>query len=200
MRNIESRAAMNTEALLAGVLFCFLVLVGVPACGGSSAGKKQKADPGDTIYVEGKVSMRGSLPFPILLLEAKDGTIYMIDSSPQAEELKRLDEMAVGVSAKVLPAIGGEAPAISVLSYDLLALPTGEKPVVGVLYASPDGVALRGDDGSAYVIQGDFEAVFKGLSGAKVWIVGEKLVDVNTSRGNVRIIHVTQYGVIREVN
>ncbi len=200
MHELESRAAKNRAPIIAAVLCCLLVLVGVPACGGSSAGKKQNADPGDTIFVEGKVSMRGSLPFPILLLEAKDGFIYMIDSSPKAEELKRLDEMAVGVTAKVLPEVGGETPALSVLSYELLPLPTGEKPVVGVLYASPDGVALKADDGSAYVIEGEFEPVFTGLSGAKIWIVGEQLSAVNTSRGNVRTIHVTQYGVIKEAD
>lgn len=195
-----TRAATERAPVIAAVMSCILVLVGVPACGGSSAGKKQNADPGDTIFVEGKVSMRGSLPFPILLLEAKDGVIYMIDSSPKAEELKRLDEMAVGVSAKVLPEIGGETPALSVLSYELLPLPTGEKPVVGVLFASPDGVALRGDDGSSYIIQGEFEPVFQGLSGAKIWIVGEQLAALNTSRGSMRTIHVTQYGLIKEAD
>jgi hypothetical protein len=194
-----SPASRGPGFLFATVVFGLVVFAVIAGCSGSSAGKRQKVDPGDTIYVEGKISLRGSLPFPLLLLEAKDGVIYMIDSSPKAEELKRLDEMSVGVTAKVLPEIGGEAPALSVVSYDLLPLSSGEKPVIGVVViVSMEEIALQADDGSRWIIEGEFKPTFMGMAGARIWIVGDRRYAVNTERADIRMVNVTQYGVIRE--
>jgi hypothetical protein len=178
-----------------------LALAGIAACGGPSGGKGRDAKPGDTIYVEGRISLRGSRPFPLLLLEAKDGAIYMIDTSPKAEELKNLDGMAVGVTAKVLPGVKGDAPALSVSTYELLPFPSGEKPVVGVVYATLDlgdvRAALAAPDGTVWIIEGTFESVFLDLKGAKVWIAGDRSWANNTREGNFRMINVTEYGVIQ---
>jgi len=178
-----------------------VMLAWVPGCGGASGGKVRDAAPGETVYVEGNVSLRGSRPFPLLLLEAKDGALYMIDTSPKAEELKNLDGMAVGVTAKVLPGVKGDAPALSVSSYVLLPLPSGEKPVVGVVYATLDlgdvRAALEAPDGAVWIIEGMFKSVFLDLKGAKVWIVGDRQWTNNTKEGNFRMINVSEYGVIR---
>ena len=186
------RAAAVTAAVM---------LVWIAGCGGPSGGKGRDAKPGETIYVEGNVSLRGSRPFPLLLLEAKDGAVYMIDTSPKAEELKNLDGMGVGVTAKVLPGVKGDAPALSVSSYSLLPLPSGEKPIVGVVYATLDlgdvRAAMEADDGSIWIIEGMFESVFLDLKGARVWIVGDRQWTNNTKEGNFRMINVTEYGVIR---
>jgi len=175
-----------------------LVLAWIAGCGGPSGGKGQDAAPGETIYVEGTVSLRGSRPFPLLLLEAKDGAIYMIDTSPKAEELKNLDGMTVGVTAKVLPGVKGDAPALSVFAYDLLPLPSGEKPIVGVVVsATLEQVVMQADDGAIWFIEGGFKTVFIDLAGARVWIVGDRRYANNTKDGEVRSINVTEYGVIR---
>ena len=174
------------------------LLAAVLGCGGPSGGKGQEANPGETIYVEGKISLRGSRPFPLLLLEATDGVIYMIDTSPMAEELRNLDQMGVGVTAKVLPGVKGDAPALSVVAYDLLPLPSGERPIVGVVVAaSLEQVVVQAEDGSAWLIEGSFKSVFLDLAGSKLWIVGDRRFAVNTSAGNLRSIDVSEYGVIR---
>ncbi len=191
-------AAVVAPVLAAAVALAVACFAG---CGGPSGGKGHGAEPGETIYVEGKISLRGSHPFPLLLLEAKDGEFYMIDTSPKADELKNLDGMAVGVMAKVLPGVKGEAPALSVVSYSLLALPSGEKPIVGVVYTVIDQgdikASLAADDGSVWVIQGGFQTAFVNLSGARVWIAGVKKAAVNTQQGDVRVIEVTEYGLIK---
>jgi hypothetical protein len=172
---------------------------GLTGCGGAQSGKGHGGSPGETVYVEGKVSLRGSTPFELLLFEARDGMVYMIDTSPLADELKRLQDMTVGVTAKVLPSVKGDAQALSVVAYELLPLPTGERPILGVVVAaSPDQVAMRTEEGATWVIEGGFKSVFLGLSGAKIWIVGDRQWAVNTNEGDVRSINVTQYGIIRE--
>jgi hypothetical protein len=186
---------------LAAAAAAAVMLVWVAGCGGPSGGKARNAKPGETIYVEGNISLRGSRPFPLLLLEATDGAIYMIDTSPRADELKNLDGMAVGVTAKVLPDVKGDAPALSVLSYSLLPLPSGEKPIVGVVYALADQgdirVSLKADDGSVWIIEGWFNTAFVNLHGARVWIAGVTKSSNNTKDGDIRVINVTEYGLIR---
>jgi hypothetical protein len=178
---------------------CLLVVTGMLwGCGGASGGKRN-GEAGETVYVEGKISLRGSEPFPLILLETADGRFYMIDASPRADELKRLQDMPVGVTGKVLPNVKGDAPALAVEAYDLLPLPSGERPVVGVIVmATPENVAMRAEDDSIWELEGDFKTVFLGLVGAKVWIVGVRELAVNTARANIRSILVTEYGIIRE--
>ena len=196
MTRIHRYRARSLVAFAAAWTAGLLLTVNL-GCGGPSGGKGQEANPGETIYVEGKISLRGSRPFPLLLLEAKDGVIYMIDTSPKAEELRNLDQMAVAVTAKVLPGVKGDAPALSVVAYDLLPLPTGERPIVGVVVAaSPEQVVMQADDGSVWVIEGSFKTVFLDLAGAKVWIVGDRRYANNTIGGDVRSIDVSEYGVI----
>jgi hypothetical protein len=200
-RTATGRPGARAARIGAAALAAALVLAVIGGCGGTSGGKGKEAAPGETIYVEGHVSLRGNYPFPLLLFEAKDGTVYMIDTSPTAEELRNLDGMAVGVTAKVLPGVKGEAPALSVSNYVLLALPSGDRPVVGIVYATVDQgdirASIQADDGSVWIIEGMFRTVFMDLTGAKVWIVGEKVWGNNTHDGDFRAINVTEYGVIR---
>jgi hypothetical protein len=166
-------------------------------CGGASGGQRA-GETGETVYVEGKVSLRGSEPFPLLLLETKDGRLYMLDASPRAGELKSLQDMPVGVTGKILPDVKGDAPALAVESYELLALPSGERPIVGVIVtATPDNVTMMAEDDSLWEIEGDFMPVFLDLVGAKVWIVGDRRFAVNTGGTNIRSVLVTEYGIIR---
>ena len=184
-----------------GAACVFLVILSavIWGCGGSAGGKRDGESGDETIYVEGKVSLRGSEPFPILLLEGRDGRVYMIGPSPLADEVKRLQDLPIGVTAKILPDIRGENPALAVEEYELLPLPTGERPVVGIVVAaSLDGVTMRAEDGSIWLLEGDFQTVFLGMEGAKIWVVGHRNFSVNTGGDDIRSILVTEYGVIRE--
>jgi len=185
---------------LAPGLACLSLVLASAALGGCGGSKGHGGSAGDTVHVEGKISLRGNLPFALLLLEGKDGVTYMIDTSPIAEELKHLNEMRVRVTAKVLPEVKGDAPALSVAAYELLPLSTGERPVVGIVVStSPDQVVMRAEEGAIWVIEGEFKPVLVGFQGAKIWIVGDRQIAVSTDRGDMRTIFVTEYGIIREL-
>lgn len=191
------KSAALRRGVLAVACFPAAFAVSLWGCGGPSGDRGGKT--GETVYVEGKVSLRGSEPFPLLLLETNDGRFYMIDASPRADELKRLQDMPVGVTGKLLPDVKGDAPALAVEKYVLLALPSGERPIVGVIVtADTENVVMRAEDDSLWRIEGSFETVFLDLVGAKVWIVGDRQMAVNTARANIRSIVVTEYGVVRE--
>jgi hypothetical protein len=178
-------------------LACLSLMFASAALDGCGGSKGHGGSAGDTVHVEGKISLRGNLPFALLLLEGKDGVIYMIDTSPIAEELKHLSEMHVRV--KVLPEVKGDAPALSVAAYELLPLSTGERPIVGIVVAtSPDAVAIRAEDGATWWVEGEFKPVLMAYQGAKIWIVGDRQIAVNSDRGDMRTIMVTEYGIIRE--
>jgi hypothetical protein len=175
-----------------------IAVLGICGCGGGKSRSGDGSTPGDTVYVKGKISLRGSTPFELLLLEGEDGVYYMIDSSPLALELKRLEDMMVGVSATVLPQVKGDAPALSVQSYELLPLPTGERPIVGVVRSGGgDTVVIQAEDGKNYVIEGDFKDLFSDYMGAKVWVVGESRFG-NDRREGRNTVAITQFGIIVE--
>ena len=192
------RSNPTNAACLMVILLLFVGLV-VGCGGGKSQNGEGSGEKQEDVVVDGKISMRGSTPFTLLLLEGKDGTNYMIESSRVADELKQLDGMDVTVTAKVLPQIEGETPALSVRYYDLLPLPTGERPIIGVIYTSPpDYVYLRGTDDTNWLIKGDFQSVLMGYATSKVWVVGDKLQPSASNARNIREIYVTQYGVIKQ--
>ncbi|UCH84981.1 MAG: hypothetical protein JSW50_04630 [Candidatus Latescibacterota bacterium] len=182
-----------------GLAFLLAMTVG-GGCGGSKGQKNGGDDAANKeVVVEGRVSLRGSTPFTLLLLEAKDGKHYMIESSRVAEELKRLEGMDLVVTAKVLPEVQGETPALSVKRYDLLPLPTGERPIIGVVYSQGrDGVYLRARDEVLWLIKGDFGPVLASYGGATVWVVGDRLRQSSPMDRDLKEIFVTQYGVIKE--
>ena len=190
-------ASVRSAARLAAVVMAAAVLAA--GCGGNKGRDGDGGGPQDEeIVVDGRVSVRGSTPFTLLLLEGRDGTMYMLESSRMAEELKQLDGMDITVTARVLPNIEGESPALSVKTYDLLPLPTGERPIVGVILSpSPGQVFLRATDGMTWSVKGDFQSVLSGYNGAKVWVVGERNRGVPATSRDIREIFVTQYGVIR---
>jgi len=194
--NGPKKTSMDVGWICAAILTALLGFLG---CGGEKGQKGSESSAGETVYVQGSVSLRGSTPFELLLLEANDGKVYMIDSSPKASELKRLDGMDVGVTAMILPDVGGDAPALSVQFYKLLPLSTGERPVIGVITVrSLDEVYLYADDGSTLRIEGEFKTLFSSFAGAKVWIVGERRSSNVTPGGTIKTVNVTQYGIIKE--
>jgi hypothetical protein len=165
-------------------------------CGGPKTQQDTNSD--GTVHVRGRISVRGSTPGSLIVLEGQDGKLYEVQASAVGEELRSLDGMNVFVEALVLPGAEQQEPVLSVRYYDLLALPSGETPIVGYVRASQDEVWLYDQNEVAWLISGQFVDVFSTFAGAKVWVVGVTQRKLDTRVSSVRTLFVTEYGVIRQ--
>jgi hypothetical protein len=193
---------MKTRFARAAVLLATAaVALAVVACGGTKsrrAASLPKAKTGEIVTVEGNLSLRGSAPFPLLMLEIKDGETVLIESSGLQDELKSLSGMKVKVEGPVLPPIDNKTPAIDVQSYELLPLPSGDLPVVGKVTVENHQAVLTTYDGKRYWIRGDFADLIKDFEGARMWAagtVGEYALPEQPADSVP--FKVLQYGVIR---
>jgi hypothetical protein len=144
-------------------------------CGGNKTKKATSlgdADVGDLVTVAGTLSLRGSTPHTVLMLEMSDGGVVVIQSGTLQEELRSLAGMNLSIVGKVLPSIDSESPLVDAQSYELLALPSGEVPLVGTVLLRDGQCVLETADERLFWIRGDFVDVLKGYEGAKVWVVG----------------------------
>ena len=142
--------------------------------------------------------MRGSNPGSLIMLEGTNGRLYVIQSSAIGEELRRLSGMNIEVEAVQLPDLGGEDEIVlAVRWYDLLALPSGERPIVGYVGTSEGAVWIRDQTETIWIIVGSFEDVFRTFAGHKVWVTGVTTRSLDTAQYSTRSIHVTDYGVLR---
>jgi hypothetical protein len=178
------------------------MLASVVACGGkksSKAGSVDSAGVGDLVAVEGTLSLRGGTPHTILMLEREDGGVVVIQSNEFQVELKSLSGMKVSIEGNVLPSIDGETPLVNATSYKLLALPSGEVPIVGTLRTEGDNCLLSATDGDLYVIVGEFARVLVDFDGKKVWVVGTESTKAypDAPRGAAPL-EVTGYGVLSQ--
>jgi hypothetical protein len=158
-------------SLPAVVVVAFLM---VCACGGSKsrrAASLEAAKAGDIVTLDGNLSLRGSTPFPMLMLQT-DGGFVLVESSDLGAELKSLTGMAIRIEAVVLPSLDNETRAVNARSYELLPLPTGETPVVGTVTVENDQCVLTTFDNRRYWIRGDFADVFRDFAGERVWVAG----------------------------
>lgn len=163
---------------------------------GGCGGKHGRDGEGrEELEVTGTVTLRGSSPFPLVTIVTADGSLYLIQSSDLSDELRHLDGMKVAVTGRITE-VKGESPILSVEWYDILPLPSGQRPIVGHIYGSPPDRALLIDrDGTRYEITGDFTMVLADFDGAKVWVVGD--VEFSRIQLQVRTINVTEYGILR---
>ena len=105
-------------------------------CAGSKSKKAASIDSaktGDTVTIEGTLSLRGSAPFPLLLLEIDGDRAVLVESSTMQTELKSLAGMSVSLEGVVLPSLDKETAVINAQKYELLPLPSGDLPLVGVI-------------------------------------------------------------------
>jgi len=184
---------------LTGILTSAVATVG---CGGKNsrnAASVDKAKAGDLVTVEGMLSLRGNQPHPLIMLERNDGGVVVIQSSELQDELKVLSGMRVEIEGKVLPSIEDETPVVDVLRYRMLALPSGEVPIVGTLRLLDGACVLEATDGKRYWVRGDFTDIIMDFDGAKVWVVGSAgdLALPDKPDGTVPL-WVTGYGVLSE--
>jgi hypothetical protein len=172
-----------------------LMLLAVAGCGGEAARGGDKED--GEVTVLGQLSRRGSTPFSMVRLQAKDGMSYWIQSTVLGDELRRLVGMEVAVTGRLVPNEEGEN-ILMVQYYDLLQLPSGEKPIVGIVRVRSGGPVWVFDDNDVqWSLQGDFREVLRSFAGAKVWVTGVVQKKLNVGQGAVRTLLVTEYGVIR---
>jgi hypothetical protein len=156
------------------------------------------AKTGEIVTVEGNLSLRGSTPFPLLMLETKDGETVLIESSELQDELKSLAGMKVKIEGPVAPSMDNKTPAIDARSYELLPLPSGDLPVVGSITIENNQVVLTTYDGKRYWIRGDFADLIMDFEGARMWAagsVGEYALPEQPADSVP--FQVLQYGVIR---
>ena len=171
-----------------------IALPGVHGCGGSKGQGGGGGVKGDILIARGKVSSRGSTPFSLLVLETTAGKLYVIEPSQVADELRSLDGMDVSIRGMVVPQAEDEHLALDVIDYELLALSSGEVPIVG--YIRPGGM-IEDTNLVTGIIDGDFKDLLGTFVGAKVWIVGVVMQSIDRPEATYRVILVTEYGVIR---
>jgi len=132
--------------------------------------------PGTRVRVEGTVSMRGSTPFTILVVETEVGAVVTIESTSSEiqRDLRGLAGMRVAVEGTVLARIDPNIPRLDPDRYDLLPLPDGTRPIIGVLALEGDAEIVTTREGKRYWILGELAPALHEYVGARVWIVGNK--------------------------
>jgi hypothetical protein len=191
---IESRFTLVAAAVISAAV------VGAMGCGGKS--KKTSAEVvGEPVIYEGILSLRGSHPFPQLVLELGDGRYVQIESDTVQEALKSLTSMRVAVEGEVIgmtkktkhqPAM----PIVDASRFTLLRLPSGELPILGAV-AVVDGecILTARDGGRRYWIRGDLTSVIREYNGETVWVIGSQGAAPNAPAGTTPY-WVTGYGVL----
>lgn len=164
---------MNGRTFL--VVVVAVALLAPFGCGGkksSGAANFGDAELGEVVTVKGTLSLRGGTPHTFVMLETDEGGVVVIQPGELQMELRTLAGMRVSVDGRVMPSIDGESPLIDATRYELLALPSGEVPLVGKLSLRGEQCVLETADGKLYWVRGDFATVLKGYAGAAVWVVG----------------------------
>jgi hypothetical protein len=131
---------------------------------------------GSRVRVEGALSMRGSTPFTIMVLEvpgASEITLNPHDVDVD-RQMRNLDGMRVAIEGAVLPRFDPEVPRLDVERCELLAPPGGGNPITGVITMEDGACVLSSDEGKRYWIVGDLAPALCQHAGARVWIVGKK--------------------------
>ncbi len=181
------------------VLFGVLVFCGCSGTKSRHAASLETARTGDTVTVEGVLSLRGSAPFPMLILETGEGRSVLIESSTLQTELNTLSGMFVLIQGVVLPSLAGETPVVNASDYDLLPLSSGEQPVLGMISLEGDQCVLTTRDNKRYWIRGDFSELFKEFRGARVWAAGSVGEYTQPEQPeNTVPFKVLQYGVLTQ--
>jgi hypothetical protein len=157
-------------------------LLALAACDGCGSGRVEVTDDvanvetGGRISADGVLSMRGSTPFTMLVLETESGAVLNIESDDPAlmTELRGLVGLSCEIDGRVMTPLAPGSTRISATRYQLLPLPGGEMPIVGVLELDGGECVLVTKDGKRYWIRGDLAGAIREYAGGRVWIVGER--------------------------
>jgi hypothetical protein len=131
---------------------------------------------GQHVSVDGVLSLRGSTPFTTLVVQMENGTVVAIDSDDDAmmTELRGLTGLTCEVRGKVVTPMTPGTAEIKATSYEVLPLPTGELPIVGLLSSEGDQCVLTTTKGKRYWIRGKLAGAIREYIGARIWIVGDR--------------------------
>lgn len=131
---------------------------------------------GERVQVEGTLSMRGSTPFTIMVLEvpgAPEITLVPHDADI-GRQLQSFDGLRVALEGAVVPRLDPGVPRLDVDRCRLLAVPGGDQPVVGMLTMENGACVLSTDDGKRYWMVGNLAPALCQHAGSRVWITGKK--------------------------
>jgi hypothetical protein len=155
--------------------------------------------PGARVRIEGVVSMRGSTPLTILVLEIQDGEAVSLQPHTPAieQELRNLDGVRIAAEGIVRPLLDATLPRLEVDRYDIVAVPGGGGPIIGMVSVEGGACILTTDEGRRYWIVGELGPALCEHAGARVWIVGRKTNEAPGNRPeNSTVFTPTGYGVI----
>lgn len=158
------------------------------ACGGA----RHRGDSDNYASISGEVLQEGQSSYAVVLIQADDGHMYMIQSSELGDELRNLVGMRVAARGPITGEMEG-VPIVTLDWYDLLPLPSGERPIVGWVR---EGGYIVTENEVVWKLEGDFGDLLATFMGSKVWVIGVIMERVNSSQGSYRVLDVTDYGVI----
>ena len=163
------------------VLTVLLLMVSSARAGTRSVQSLDALATGSRVRVEGALSMRGSTPFTIMVLEVPGAaeitlTAHNVDIDRQ---LRSLDGLRVALEGAVLPRFDPEVPRLDVDRCELLTAPGGGNPISGIITIENGACVLSTDEGKRYWIVGDLAPALCQHVGVRVWMVGKK-----TKRGD----------------
>jgi hypothetical protein len=154
---------------------------------------------GSHVRIEGVLSMRGSTPLTIMVLEVPDQAEITLKPHDEDvhQQLRSLDGLRVVIEGDVIPRLDPEIPRLDVQRCNLLKAPDGGDPITGTITMEDGACVLSTDQGKRYWILGDLAPALCQHSGARVWIVGKKVKrgDGNKPRESTPFTP-TGYGVI----
>jgi len=176
---MAGETALRMRRLPGLLLGSLLVLA---ACDGCGSGRVQVSDDfshveqGQRVSVAGTLSSRGSTPFTTLVLETENGATVTIESQDDAlmTELRGLIGLNCEIEGTVMTPLAPGSPRIGATGYELLPLPTGELPIVGILSLEDGECVLATRDGKRYWIRGNLAGAIREYNGARIWIVGQR--------------------------
>lgn len=133
---------------------------------------------GSHVRIEGVLSMRGSTPLTIMVLEVPDHPVVEITLEPHDEnvhrQLRSLDGLRVVIEGDVIPRLDPGIPRLDVQRCNLVKAPDGGEPINGVVNMEDGACVVTADNGKRYWITGDLAPALCQHSGARVWMVGKK--------------------------
>ena len=175
------------------LLLMFGVVCG--GCGGKNsqhAASKDIYKTGTHVELTGTISVRGSTPATMVILETDDDEICTIQSSAITDELAVLAGVRVRVEG-IVRSPGSDGPILLDPSdYHILTLESGETPIVGWITKMDEDLFLTDKEAAEWRITGDLISILSGFEGSKLWVVGKK----REMDASSREIRVTGYGIL----
>ena len=159
------------------ILVASLLAATVAQAGTRSVKSIEGLATGSRVRIEGVLSMRGSTPLTIMVLELPDRTEITLKPHDEDihQQLRSLDGLRVVIEGDVIPRLDPEIPRLDVRRCELLRAPDGGDPITGMITMENGACVLETDAGKRYWILGDLAPALAQHSGARVWIVGKKV-------------------------